>query len=57
MDQDRLVVDTPENREKADQVVAIGRQIVALVNKTKEIRSSMVTLPEYLEQQAEAETV
>ena len=50
-------MDTPENREKADQVVAIGQEIVALMNKTKEIRRTMLTIPEHLEQQAEAETL
>lgn len=54
---DRLFADTPENREKANKLLHLGRRIQELMKLSDELKDSMLTFEGQLELQREAETV
>ena len=46
---DRLVLDTPDNRKIADQMVGIGEQILALMKEQAQLRSLLILIGEEAE--------
>lgn len=46
---DRLVLDTPDNRKIADQMVGIGEQILALMKEQAQLRSLLIGIGEEAE--------
>ena len=46
---DRLVLDTPDNRKIADQMVGIGEQILALMKEEAQLRSLLIGIGEEAE--------